>query len=336
MSDRDRREADEQRRRRAHPLLAGTALNHHVSLEPPAGADQLLSVSVGPGLEPYALWSTALGRQRLLARSVQSEHAAFQDSVTPTPAVATVHSPDTRILTRIPDLNLAHPLIQPLPDDETLLVARRASWRPGGADNNAIVVDASGARLRDATLGDGINSVQTTPSGEVWVAYADQGIWGNFGWGSPGPAPIGRSGIARFDSGLTLRWEYPADVDDMWGDIADCYALNVTDETAWAYYYTEFPIVRIDGDALAGWSTQVSGATALAVDDQRVLLAGGYGAERDLLVEGRLADSELEILRASRLTLPDGDELPANASLIGRGPDLTVIVGRNCYRLSLG
>jgi hypothetical protein len=244
--------------------------------------------------------------------------------------------PERRVVARMRNLELAHPMIQPLPAERVLLVGARASWRPEGADRNAVVVDPDGQLLHEATLGDGIESIQTTPSGDVWVGYFDEGVFGNFGWNGPGPAPIGQSGIARFDSNLIMQWEFPSHVDNRWGSVDDCYALNVVGEVAWACYYSDFPIVRIDGGRVSGWRNTVRGARALAVDYRgKILLAGGYGPERDRLVEGRLSNDGLEVINESRLTLPDGSELPPQAIIAGRGPDLFVIAGRNCYGTTL-
>lgn len=40
-------------------------------------------------------------------------------------------------------------------------------------------------------------------------------------------------------------------------------------------------------------------------------------------------------MRESRLTLPDGSEMPPKAVVIGRGPDLFLLAGRECYRAAL-
>jgi len=126
----------------------------------------------------------------------------------------------------------------------------------------------------------------------VWVSYFDEGGYGNLGWNDPGPAPIGRSGIVRFDADLTKRWEYPSYVANPWGGVDDCYAFDVVGEVAWACYYSDFPVVRIDGEHVSGWRNPVRGARALVVGDGGVsiLLVGGYGPERDRLVEGRLSN----------------------------------------------
>ncbi|WP_460716941.1 hypothetical protein [Microbispora hainanensis] len=155
--------------------------------------------------------------------------------------------------------SLAHSLAQPLPDGGVLVAGARCRWRNGAAECNAAIYDAAGELLREGVLGDGIADVQTTPSGDIWVSYFDEGVYGNFGWGeADSPAPIGSPGLIRFRSDLDIAWRYP--YDSKFGAISDCYALNAVGEEACAYYYTDFPIVRIGADAVAGWSTELHGA----------------------------------------------------------------------------
>jgi hypothetical protein len=302
-------------------------------MEPPPEVDRLVTASVGPDGDVYALWSSPRGAAGLAS---QTHGLPNPRTAEPVAAVVTAHGSEARVVARIRDLELARPMIQPLPSDRVLLVGARASWQPDGPDPNAVIIDPDGRPLQQATLGDGIASIQTTPSGAVWVGYFDEGVYGNLGWNGPGPAPIGRAGIARFDTDLVRRWEFPSDVDNPWSSVDDCYALNVADEVAWACYYSDFPVVRIEEGRVAGWRNTVRGARALAVDDRgKILLAGGFGPDRDRLVEGRLADGDLEVINESRLTLPGGAELPSQAIVAGRGPDLFVIVGRDCYRTTL-
>ena len=78
-------------------------------------------------------------------------------------------------------------------------------------------------------------------------------------------------------------------------------------QLAWDCYYSAFPVVRIDGGRVSGWRDPVHGADALVVGDgDQILLAGGFGPERDRLVEARLTGGELEVIKESRLILPNG------------------------------
>ncbi len=100
-----------------------------------------------------------------------------------------------RVTIRNEALVLQH--VQPTPDG-LLAVAGRSHWRPEGPEANAVVYDRDGRELRRFLLGDGINDVRTTPDGTIWVSYFDEGVFGNFGWGHPGPEPIGAPGLRAF------------------------------------------------------------------------------------------------------------------------------------------
>jgi hypothetical protein len=52
---------------------------------------------------------------------------------------------------------------------------------------------------RTFTIGDGVQDVRTTPGGDVWVSYFDEGVFGNYRWSPPGPEPIGAPGLVAFD-----------------------------------------------------------------------------------------------------------------------------------------
>ncbi|MFF0769581.1 hypothetical protein ACFYUK_11860 [Nonomuraea wenchangensis] len=226
---------------------------------------------------------------------------------------------------------LAHPIAQPLPDGGVLLVGARCCWRDGAAECNAAIYDADGKRQREGVLGDGIEDVQTTPSGEIWVSYFDEGVCGNRGWGeADSPAPIGSRGLIRFRSDLDIAWRYPYDGE--FGGIADCYALNVVGEDAWAYYYTDFLIVRIRAGAIAGWSTEVRGAHGLVVADDGVVLVGCYGDRRPL-VAGSFQGEYFSADRPARLVMPNGRSVSRTATVLGRGSELHVVVGQSWLKL---
>jgi hypothetical protein len=187
-------------------------------------------------------------------------------------------------------------------------------------------------------LGDGIDDVQVTASGDVWVGYFDEGVFGNRGWGGRGREPLGAAGLVRWSGPPELRpaWRYPgaAPLDP----IVDCYALNVDGEDAWICPYTDFPVVHVDraGRVRAWKNALVSGARALLADPRTstVVLVGGYGPERDLVTVARL-DDVVTPLFSGRLVLPDGSDLGALSLLVGRGTTLHAVDDRTWLRLTL-
>ncbi|MCE6996569.1 hypothetical protein LZG04_17425 [Saccharothrix sp. S26] len=224
----------------------------HAELAAPTEGDVLVSTGVGPRGEVVALWSSAAGREALPARDGGPGRPSFAATRTERPVEArlTGHGPERDVVVTL-DPALARPVVQPLPDDRFLVVGARCRWRPEGAEHNAQVVGPDGDVVRTAVFGDGVNHVATTPTGQAWVAYSDEGVYGNYGWGGQGTAaPVGTSGLVRFDPALKRAWSYPLDGD--FDAIDDCYSLNVAGETAWACYYSDFPVVRVDGDRVTG------------------------------------------------------------------------------------
>jgi hypothetical protein len=284
-------------------------LRSHGRLTPPGDGGELTRVSVGPDGEVIALWRG------------------------PVPAI-TVHVPSGTETVRIGSNPPEYAFVQPIPGGRFLVVAGRCRWRPEGAERNATVFERDGTVSGQYVFGDGIQHVLTTPAGEAWVGYFDEGVYGNYGWGSAGAArPIGAPGLIRFGSDGTPAWRLTA---GQAPPIDDCYALNVLGESAWACYYTDFPVVRVNGTQVTVWRNDVAdGATNLLVDGERAGLVGGYGEFRSRLAITLLGDGELHDARTFRLVLPDGGPLPAEAWTVARGPDLHVFHGLDWYRIAL-
>ena len=159
---------------------------------------------------------------------------------------------------------------QPLSGNEWLLTCHRA----GSGKPNGVVYSDTGQPVRAFYLGDGIESVQTTPNGEaIWVSYFDEGACGD--------GELEQNGLVCFDVGgtPTLRFSTLPHGDFAVPDIADCYALNVaSDSETWAYYYTDFPLVQIKNGTVASVrdGLKIAGSKAFAVFNNRALFGGGY------------------------------------------------------------
>ena len=163
-------------------------------------------------------------------------------------------------------------------------------------------------------------------------------VYGNYGWGNGDTAsPVGAYGIVRFSPELEPDWHYPVYRENPpWGPIDDCYALNVDGDCAWACYYSDFPVVLIRGDRVTGWHNDVQGAKALAVAESRVALFGGYGPDYDRLAVTALDGDRARPAGEYRIVLPDGEELPAGAQVVGREDRLHVLIGTSWYQLAVG
>jgi hypothetical protein len=284
-------------------LRVDLAVEWHARLDAAVG-DELVTASIGPDGEAIALWSGHDGTR------------------------VTVHRADGVRTTELRDFRLAYPMVQTLPDDRILVVASRCQWRASGAERNAVVYDADGSVVREATLGDGIEHVQTTRTGHVWVGYFDEGVYGNRGWDEPMGAP----GLLRFGLDLSQDWEFPPQE----SVIDDCYALNVDDDAVWTCYYSDFPLVRIRDGAVRLWRNKVArGATAITVHNGRAAFYGGYNKDGDRLVVARLGGDDLTALATYRVVRPDGSPLPKAARAVGRGAVLHVLADRDWYRFDL-
>jgi hypothetical protein len=197
-----------------------------------------------------------------------------------------------------------------------LLASARCTWKPEGPEQNAAVYDWTGRLVRRFTLGDGIQDVRVGSDGRICVSYFDEGVFGNYGWGNPGPSPMGEAGLLAFSPTGVQTFAYSAS-DAGTDTICDAYAMNVAgDGDVWVYFYTEFPIVRIKGDQYRVWTLGIGGARALAVRDSRVLLYGDYerpGLTRQVALEGK----EASVKEERELQSPDGRGLAAPGCGIG-------------------
>jgi hypothetical protein len=301
--ERDVRARGEQRRAEVGALPTVTA-RHHATLSPASWQDRIVTASIGPAGEAIALWETATGAGRV-----------------------TVDGTDGR--TQVIDIEHVPPgqlTVQPMPQGRVLVVAARCPW----GQHNAVVYDGDGRVERTASLGDGVAHVLCTAEGAVWVGYAEEGILG-----SRLPVtvtPVGAPGIVRFDADLNPQWSYDG---QEWGRVDDCDALNVDGDTVWTCYYSRIALVRIHDGATLGWHNPVaSGASGILIDDRWVAFFGGYGTNLHRLVVASLEGGTVNALREFRMTVEDGQPLPAGR-VVGRGAQLHLLAGRDWYRFTL-
>lgn len=291
--------------------------------------DCLLDATAGPDGAMIALWTTAEGAEALTARYQNSGGASFVRSSAERAVSARVvtYTPEVCAVVPIAELRSTFPTVQVFPDGAVLVVGSRCRWSPEGPEHNAAVYGPDGVLIQTGVLGDGIEHVAVSNSGDIWVGYFDEGVFGNYGWGGPGPKPIGSAGLVRFDRSLRPVWR----LDDT--DMADCYALNIDGDTAWAYYYTEFPVARIAGGDTTIWDNPegVAGAKAVAVAEDRVALYGGYGRNRKRLVLGRLGDGRFHVEQTGRLDFPHLHE-PDYIGLYSRGDTLHLVADQHWYQ----
>lgn len=234
----------------------------------------------------------------------------------------------------LPSLDIAFLKIDMFPDGRLLLAATRCNWRSEtDYDLNGIVFDPRTGQANPILFGDGISDLQIDDRGRIWIAYFDEGIFGNYGWGHPGPAPVGQAGLVCF-SGLGEKiWEFPNDAGPA---IYDCYALNVAGAEAAIVSYPDFPICKINGEfQLTSKRTKLRGRHAFALSEAEILFSGQYGDPPDVAYIGRLDREEIILVRQARLLMPDGSARPPGR-LQGRGKHLYHFGEDGTYRATMG
>ena len=211
--------------------------------------------------------------------------------------------------------------VQPLPDSRWLFVGSRSG---GPGNRNAHVLDRNGNHLYSFNAGDGIEHIQATTAGDVWVGYFDEGIFGE--------GELSHSGLVCLsDTGTPLVrfWEDIAEPNHLPG-IDDCYALNVADKEVWVSYYSAFPLVKLDDKRLShAWTDWPhKPAKSLAVADDKLLIVPAYKKEGPL----HLVDTTQSTVVDVEITDPEGHPMHLGAScgrgsilcFISAGPDASV------------
>lgn len=320
-------------------FLATTPLELHRrgSLVPPDSGLELISISLGPDLSLIALWVSAVDAQAAVSSEVVEHGIRVPRGRASWPyrAIVSWHGPASREPMWIDDLDLARPIVQPLPGGGLIIVSSRCRLRDGHPEHNAYIYGSNGFIERTGTVGDGVEDVQVSASGRIWVSYFDEGVAGSLGWaGHPELAPVGDAGLVEFSAMLSPLWRYapPRGL----GLITDCYALNVAGETVWCCYFPDFPVARIDSQlVISGWQNDLRGITGLLATVRRCALVGGYPPYSDRFATGRRHGEKLEIEQIYRLTLPGGDELPEDVRLLCRSNRLIAMLGLDVLGLDL-
>ena len=294
------------------------------------GEREIVTVGIGTAGNALLLAVEKQHRDSPNARYVQKGWASFARSkVKPYPLDLLEFAPEFSGEISLQNVEESHPYIQPLSWDETLIVAARCNYRNKNPEQNAAIYGADGVLKRRFVMGDGIQHVQVAHDGTIWAAYFDEGVFGNYGWNQP----LGASGVLRFDANGEILWRF--EPKENCGFIADCYAMNVAHDATWLCYYTDFPIVRIKPDGtMRGWKNEIGGAYALATDNHRVALFGGYQEQRHRCVVQEFGDDKMVRGREIKFTLPEG-EIPEQMRVTGCGSILHFFIGTVWYQFDL-
>jgi hypothetical protein len=278
-------------------------LAHRARIEAPGSGYELRAVSVDPYDAALAVWTRRDDARHRVVRYAPGPAQAWDVPAGPPPD-----------------------FVQALPGGRLLVAAgwSRDLPEPG---RQALVLGSGGSPVANGELGNDVQHVLAGTDGAVWVGYGDEGVYGAVE-GDPQDR-VSAHGLARFDGGLRPSWAFPGDETD---PIDDCYALTLTGGTAWAYYYSAFPIARIADGRVTAWDTGIEGAHALLVSpaDGRAGLVGDYG-HPSVATVGDLADGAFRPRATARLTLDGRDLAREDAHVITRGPTLHAFSGADWY-----
>ena len=203
-----------------------------------------------------------------------------------------------------------------------------AETRCSPGEDNLRILQPDGVVAGRFCIGDGVKHLQCDNRGGIWVGYFDEGVYGNMGWEwhSGRPEPIGAAGLNCFSARGDVVWRLrPSRTQPA---ISDCYALNVSWEAAWACYYTDFPILRVepDGDVHL-WSRGIRGVQSLIVKAEHAVLFGGNGEERGRVALVMFNQQTTKMARTFNVEIEPGLPLSDADTVIGRGDRLHVVSG---------
>jgi len=239
------------------------------------GSRHRIACTVGPHCDPVVLSLEQAPDYRMESPG----QATFPKKRADIPNRFRIHhlgSDDVWEITDLPETLENFHAVQPLGEGLWLLVRGRAD---NEEDRNAHIYDGSGRHVRSFPAGEGIQEVQTTNDGRIWVSYFDEGVFGS--------TNLGRSGLVCLDNRGRCIFDYATLVGGDVPSIADCYALNVySDREVWLCYYTDFPLVRLldDKPEYVSMKQPVKGSPGFAVSCGLILFAGGYERKNELFL----------------------------------------------------
>ncbi|MEV8019048.1 hypothetical protein AB0O76_22445 [Streptomyces sp. NPDC086554] len=224
--------------------------------------------------------------------------------------VVTVDAEGRDHATELSALRARFPRIDALPDGGFVV----ADARSRRSEQHVQVYDALGRESWTFRVGDAIEQFLVDPAGRLWVGHFDEGVFGD--------DELSRPGLRCWSAEGEPLWAYEA-VEGA-GEIYDCYALNVSEDGVWVCAYNDFALVEIHPDGkVRPRVNSVTGAAALAVSAGRATFVGGYGDDRDRLVDAEVTYDQVRPVSTGRLVGPGGTPLGRRRT-VSRGPRVYV------------
>ncbi|GGE71499.1 hypothetical protein [Priestia taiwanensis] len=162
--------------------------------------------------------------------------------------------------------------VQPIGVENWLLIM----WGEEGEDNRAVIVNEKGEKISEFDVGEGIADCQVDKDDIIWISYVDEGVFSGH--------TLTQDGIIAFNKdGEVVFQKYGQFVDEgIVRPINDCYAMNVTNDSVWLCYYSDFPLVQLkDGKIHRQWDVEpyIERPHDFAVGEDKVLFCSSNKLE---------------------------------------------------------
>lgn len=165
------------------------------------------------------------------------------------------------------------PIIDKFSNGDWLVVNTRCQ---NVGDKNAMRIAPDGTIISQFNLGDAIEHVQINKNDEIIIGFFDEGTNGNRGWDASGArADVAIAPIICCDGNGNPLWSVDKDMDKFY--ILDCYALNVGQSQAYAYYDPDYNIIALGPSGITEyWQSYIAGGKMLAFNDDYFVVACSY------------------------------------------------------------
>lgn len=220
----------------------------------------------------------------------------------------------------LPRFNYAFPIVDLFPDGRVVIVGARCGQAAlNDGNGNGLIYDPRDGKSIRFLAGDGIENIGVDGKDQIWVSYFDEGVFSSL-------SNIA-SGLNCFDASGNVIWKFQ----NKGRFIDDCYALNVTPQNTYFYYYSDFDLGTIsDGFNLRFQEIGVAGCHCFAIMRDAALFGATYDDPPHVVNLIRFGMPRKP--RKFALQLPDGST-PAKGAMIGRGSALHYISNDRWYRL---
>ncbi|MFF7453015.1 hypothetical protein [Kitasatospora sp. NPDC008115] len=132
-----------------------------------------------------------------------------------------------------------------LPGHRVLVAAHRAGRGDDDTSPNAVVLDDEGRPVRDLALGDDLQALTTDRDGRIWMAFGDEGVYGDH--------PLAHPGLIGTDTGGRVVWRPGKGELPEWP--LEGLAAATENKAAWLAWYSE---------ELVGFLTRIDPAAGIS------------------------------------------------------------------------